>query len=278
MLPESTIIGDEPLAATALTNLSLQRFLTRLDLRAPYPEGWAEALGKQRFLRIHNVHDENQECCRSFTVAMLERSVYEIRDEMDRTLLCLPTSSVESNGAVMVLNIVEHLAKLELAKILTDESLTCSRSPFRSSFSVCLIKQSGGAIDSGCLKTGIYELCSHPEFLVEVAEGTSLQLDMKNNEKKGGYAFCLHVYNIGSSWEVENILHGSYEVIPPSSSNPNEQFRKDSNGVWNKTVKAKVPQAVREKGQNHCNDILRIILTSQPTPFSLELPELGESM
>ncbi|KAF2189924.1 hypothetical protein K469DRAFT_561550, partial [Zopfia rhizophila CBS 207.26] len=39
------------------------------------------------------------------------------------------------------------------------------------------------------------------------------------------------------------------------------------------------PKALREKGAKHCDDIIKVFSTSQPTSFlSLELPELGELM
>jgi len=40
-----------------------------------------------------------------------------------------------------------------------------------------------------------------------------------------------------------------------------------------------VPLAFKEKGERQCDDIIKVIVTSQPTSFvSLELPKLGKLM
>jgi hypothetical protein len=278
-LSETSFAGDTTLVATALTNLSLQRFPIRMGISVPYPEEWAKALSEQRSLHIYNTHVANQECRYSFTMAMLDDGSYEIRDETDRTILCLPASSFESSdNAVQVLGLFEHLAKFELVKSLTNNSFEDLTTRLKSSFSVQIIKPTGDRINPGCLQGGQYRpTCLHPECLIEVEDGTSIQLEVKNNEKEGGYAFCLHTYSMGSSWEIENILRGDYEVIPPCSSNQGPEFRRGSSGTRSKNLTMTVPLVLQEKGEKYCDDIIKVFLTSQPTSFlSLELPELGK--
>jgi hypothetical protein len=277
-LPDTTFASNRTLVATALTHLSLQKFPIRLDLGVPYPVGWAKALSEQQSLRIHNACNENQEHRYSFVVVTLDHRSYEIRDEADRTLLCLPASSTKSNeNGAQILDLFEHLAKFELVKSLTN-SLGNSTNRFQNSFSVQIIKPSGDRVNPGCLHGGQYQpTCSHPECLIEMEDGTSLNLEVKNNEDEGGFAFCVHIYSMGSFWEIENILRGDYEVIPPPLRNKSQVFRKGSSGIWNKRLEMTVPSVTKENGEKHCDDIIKVFLTSQPTSFlSLELPEIGE--
>jgi hypothetical protein len=193
------------LVATALTHLSLQRFPIRLDLSIPCPEGWAKALSEQQSLHLYNSYDENRECRYLFTMALLDHGCYAIQDETDHTLLYLPTSSLESNDAALGLETIKHLAKFKLIKTLTNNSLDNSTTRFRNSFSAQLIiKSTGERINPGYLQRGKYEpTYSHPECLLEVDDGTFLQLEVTNNEEnseeEGGYALYLHVYSMSSS-------------------------------------------------------------------------------
>lgn len=276
-LSETTFASDTTIVATALTRLSLQRFPIWLDLGIPYPKGWVKALSEQKSLNIHNACNQSKGCLCSFTVAMLDHESYEIRDKTNHTLLCLPAFSTD---AAQVLELVEHLAKFELVKSLTNNSVADSTNQFKSSFSVQLIKPAGDKIDPGCLQIGQnQQVCSHPECLVEVEDGTFLQLEVKNNREEGGHAFCLHIYSIGYFWEIENILVGDYEVVPSCLSNKSQEFRKGSNGVWNKRLEMTILSEAKEKGEKYCDDIIKVFLTSQPTSFLLlELPELGKSI
>jgi hypothetical protein len=104
----------------------------------------------------------------------------------------------------------------------------------------------------------------------------TLQLEIENKGGTRENNLYLHVYTMSSSWQVENILSGDYVVIPPHSSNKSKEFRKGSDGMWKKKLRMTIPKEVKQKGEKHCNDIIKIFLTTQPTSFlSIELPELG---
>lgn len=275
-LSETSFAGNTTLVATALTNLSLQRFPVRMNIGVPYPEELMKALSEEPSLHIYHTCIADQECRHSFTITMLDDGSYEIWDEKDRPILRLPASSTESShNTVQVLESVEHLAKFELIKSLTNHSFEDLTTRFKNSFSIQIIKPTGDRVNPGCLEGGQHQpTCFHPECLIEVDDGTSLQLEVKNNEEEGGYAFCLHAYSMGSCWEVENILRGDYEVIPPSSSNQGPEFMRGLSGTWSKNLKMTVPLVLQEKGEKYCDDIIKVFLTSQPTSFlSLELPE-----
>lgn len=92
-------------------------------------------------------------------------------------------SSVEPGDDVaLVLRSLEHLAKFESFKRLENHSLADPTDWFRRSFSARLIGPAGEEMNPGCSKTGqIQTVCTHPECVIEVEEGTSVKLEVKNN-------------------------------------------------------------------------------------------------
>ena len=78
------------------------------------------------------------------------------------------------------------------------------------------------------------------------------------------------VYYLGSRWQIQNVLRGTYEVVPPLSSDLG------FTGLLKKKIVMKVPAEMVEKGHDYCEDIIKVIVTSRPTSFDMiELPKLG---
>jgi hypothetical protein len=279
-LSDVRVINNATLVATPLSHLSLRSLPVRLDFDVSEAESWTKALGEHTSLDFYQKCSENEGRRASFVVAMPDHECYEIRDHAGRTLLRHPVSSPGPyEDAVQVLESVEHLAKFGLVKSLTNNSIDDSTLSFRKSFSVQIVKPSGERIDPGCRQTKqIQSICSHPECVVEVEDGTGLHLEVKNNEAKGGYALCVHTYNLGSSWEIVNCHHGDYEVVPALPlKEDNPHFRKGPSRLWRKKMTMRVPKEEKAKGVSQCDDIIKIFLTSQPISFlSLELPELDQ--
>ena len=131
----------------------------------------------------------------------------------------------------------------------------------------------------GCLQVGRrYTACSHPECCIEVEDGQKVELVVGNKERKGGKDLYLYIYNMGACWDIENIVRGGYDVIPPYGSNQDdEDFNQGTDGEWSKDIEMTIPPEIIDRGQDHCDDIVKIFLTLQPTSFDLlELPEIGE--
>jgi hypothetical protein len=276
-LPKDTFTGDAMLVASAVTNLSLHSFPIRLNIVDSLSETWTKALNEQQDLLIHVVKAQSQGQLSSFTVSEQVHGSFEVRDTNDRIVLCLPASPAESHEvAAKVLEAIQHLAQYELFKSLKNYSVKEHQNQFIHSFRVQLIRPLNIEISPGCLQDAQQQqVCTHQGCLIEVEEGESLQLIVENNSTR--YALCVHVYSMGASWEVGNILRADYEVVPPPLSNKSREWRKGSSGTWSKKLKMTVPSEIREQGKRHCDDIIKVILTSQPTSFlSLELPELGE--
>jgi len=155
------------------------------------------------------------------------------RDETDTSRVC---------------NIIEHLARFRMTKDIANET---PRTAFRESLNI-QITANGKAF--------------HPKEQIQVRHDSIVELVMKN---VGETTLYVHVYNLGPFWQIEGILHASYESIP--ERNDYLGFT----GKSSKRIKMTVPSAMREYGL--CEDIMKVFVTSQSTSFdSLELPNLDE--
>jgi hypothetical protein len=90
---------------------------------------------------------------------------------------------------------------------------------------------------------------------------------VKNTGRDHIYVF---VYNLGPSWQIENILRSSFEVIPGWMGDGVSR-------MMTKKMKTEVP--ANKKKERSCKDIIQVFVTSQPTTFDLlELPKLGSTV
>ncbi|KAB8268075.1 hypothetical protein BDV30DRAFT_20599 [Aspergillus minisclerotigenes] len=82
-------------------------------------------------------------------------------------------------------------------------------------------------------------------------------------------ALYVYVYNLGFGWQIVNISRGC-EVVPPP--NPDLGFRE-----LRRRITTAVPIELKGKGIRQCDDIIKVLITSQPTSFDLlELPKLSK--
>jgi len=187
----------------------------------------------------------------SFHVTLNSNKEYEIRDESDQRITNLPTMMHDQTDASHVCNIMEHLARFKLVRDLANNVPT---GPFRESFNIQIISRSGEIFHPGCLVE--VEHNDAVKFMFELVV-----------ENKGNQDHYLYVYNMGPCWQIENILRGNHEVVPPQHSS------QGFTGMSKKKLKTMVPPEMREKGHRQCEDIIKVFVTSQPTSFDLlELP------
>ncbi|ETS86573.1 hypothetical protein PFICI_00401 [Pestalotiopsis fici W106-1] len=153
----------------------------------------------------------------------------------------LPSMPQAKIHAGQVGAILEHLTRFRFARDLANDSST---DPFCESFDVRI---RAGGIDVS------------PGNLLEVKDSISVEVVIRNKSEQPVFAF---IYNLGPLWQVQDIYHGI--IVMPQ-------------GVKRKKLKLKVPIQMKENGRSSCEDIFKVILTSQPTSFDmLELPTLGE--
>lgn len=233
--------------ANTLTKSSLQNYRIRLATSIPCRDELSLALRK----RSLNTKIDVDKQPHSFHIILDEGSQYAILDESDQRISSLRNSKYDQKNVSQVCDIIEHLANFRLIKDVVENA---SANPLRSSFSIQITLPSG--------------VTYPPGQLIEVENDTIFKLTVQNSSTKDLY---IHPYYMGPQWQVQNLLRGSYDVLPA------KDIPQGFPGVWSKKIKMSIPSELKGTGQNWCRDILKIFLTSGPVSFDLlELPKLGE--
>ena len=174
---------------------------------------------------------------------------YDIFDTRTRQTIHIPFRENRDDNAFLLLGVLEHLERLEIARNLAPKNPDAL---FDSSFSIQLVDATGERFNAN--------------DSVKVNSGNVFTIEVKN---KSSFDLYLYIYYLGPYYQVENAIKGVYEVIPPR--NIDEGF----SGMACRSLRAKLPSEFESTGQNHCQDIIKVILTSQPTSFEpLELPKI----
>lgn len=245
------IQNEKGCIAKALTHLSLRGYPIQLDQGGLYSEEWATALEERNYLAFEDKDHP-------FALHVYPKgngSGYIIQDRYDRETEC-STDKLGNNILAMspsrVLDIVEHLAKFQLMRDMTNMS---QEKPFGGRYRVMLLNEAGQSFQAG--------------DIVNVKEQELLHLVVENEGKMDLY---VHVFNLDSLGQVENILKASYVVISPP--NLDDGFT----GEWVKKLQTHVPPGFIQQGIANCEDIIKIFITSQPTSFApLEMQQLHDS-
>ncbi|KAJ4244165.1 hypothetical protein NW762_014546 [Fusarium torreyae] len=190
----------------------------------------------------------------TFFIVLLDDE-YQIRDGNNQQMRNIPVLHRHRTTPEDIAYILEHLARYELVKQLTNHSATDN---FRASFDIYITTRAGSQFG--------------PDCVIDVEQDNSqrymFELCLKNNSSESLY---LHIYDLDTLWQIESTYHASYAVVPPS--NPSERFT----GLFRNKMRTMVPDELREKGFQHCDDVLKVLITSHPTSFDLlELPKLGD--
>ncbi|OTA96296.1 hypothetical protein M434DRAFT_67721, partial [Hypoxylon sp. CO27-5] len=153
-----------------------------------------------------------------------------------------------------VCDILEHLARYNVVRELTNN---VEGDPFRESFKAQIINRTWKHFDPG--------------ILIETKQDETLKFNLELEvENKGTNDLYVYVYNLGPYKQIQNILRGTYEVV--TAVNRSAPLKP----VFRKKVKTTIPPGMLEKGYRHCEDIIKIFVTSQPTSFDiLELSKIG---
>lgn len=232
-------------SANSLTRLALRNFPVQIDVSLPSRDDWMTAL-RERSLEVPTDMDEHP----SFHVVLNDNNEYEILNRSHQKVTGLPFMSQNQREIGDVCDIIEHLARFELVRELANNAPADS---FRTSFDVHIISR---------------EESFQSEHLIESEDNEKLDLIVEN---KGNKDLYLYFYNLGSCWQVENILRGSYEVLPP------RDVEQGFTGKSKKKARMKFPPELRDQGQRQCEDIIKVFVTSQPTSFDFfELPKLSQ--
>ncbi|MCJ1360185.1 MAG: hypothetical protein MMC33_010188 [Icmadophila ericetorum] len=253
------------LTAIAMTRLSLRRHSVGIDLRIPRSEAWTRAVNNRASLHIVYLDRTEDTTTLTFIVTVLSSEHYQI---FYRGILypgeALPKSMypLEEN-AEFVLDVLEKLA------IYYDTVNSCE--PNHSTNQ--LRKQFGASLVANDDRN--YPSLGRDAPKADVKEGDSLELVVLNF---GTSALYVHVFVVGASMSIEDLLYASYEVIPQRfSDNPLDFYETSRNsGEWRLKVRMSLPKEMPDN-TDWVEDYIKVCITTKPTSFSsLEQPELGE--
>ncbi|KAI1360490.1 hypothetical protein F5Y08DRAFT_348713 [Xylaria arbuscula] len=154
-------------------------------------------------------------------------------------------------GPGQVLDVAERLAKFELIRDIKNKSGT----PLGSQCPIQLMNSAGEAFQSGSI--------------INARERDRLKLIVKN---RGQTTLYVHIYNLAPLNQISNILAASYIAIPP------RDIDNGFTGEWTHVVGTMIPRDLSKKGISSCEDIIKLLITSQPTSFaSFEMQKLNDS-
>ncbi|KAI9889130.1 MAG: hypothetical protein M1814_005792 [Vezdaea aestivalis] len=259
------------LLATPLARFSLRRFPIELGSAVSFSEERKQSLQRRSTLNIYEAGDFNLENPVAFYLTTIGDHSYELRDELNRSVPNIPalTDNSEKEWECM-LDVLEHLVMFKMIRQLANNSLMNVPHPFDDLYTAKLVNSTGTEINPGCSVQ-----CSHPKCLIKVKSDSKLTLVINNNTKTNGNNLYLHVFNMSSDWKVENVLRGTYEVIPPRYSNKHQGYVKGTTGEYREDLYMQITEEMKEKGTSCCEDIIKVFLTTRPTSFaSLELPAI----
>jgi hypothetical protein len=210
-------------------------------------EAWQTTLAEQSLS-----YDQESACIFQVT---LRDGTYIIVDKDSKELSNLPSLEQNLYRPEDVSAILNHLARYEFARTLSNGSITEN---FRSSFEVTVTTSTGEAFGAG-----------HTIDIQDDGNFSSI-ITLEVENKGRGHLF-VYSFVLDPFWQIENGLKTDYEELPPS--NTTEGF----SGRFSKKLRTEVPEAMINAGLQECTDVLMVLVTKQATSFSiLELPPIGE--
>jgi hypothetical protein len=246
IVDNTTLIATDRMGWTAKphTKLLLQRYAVQLASSISRREEWAQFL-EDRWLLV--VDSETPQIAFHLSISSAEE--YQIYNKIGQRIVNLPAMRQDQIGMDQVCDIIQHLANFELVRVMKNAS---PNTQFQQSFSVHIISGERA-----------FEVLDP----IEVNHEDRVHLRVEN---KGNHDLYVFVYYLGSRWQVENVLRGTYEVVPPLSRDLG------FTGLLKKKIVMKVPTEMVEKGHDYCEDVIKVIVTSRATSFDMiELPKLG---
>lgn len=229
--------------AKPVTCVSPRRVRVRLAANIDNKTQWKQAAQSLLFLHLL-AEDEGEPCI--FNITVSEHEEYEIVDVLHKKLIGLPTVPVNSVGAIdTVLNVVQHLATFKYFEGLENRLPNIT---FRRLFSLTPFAAIGASGAFDIKHSGIWGF------------------NIENTHDKPLY---VALFNFSPLWEIINILSRSggddYLVIPPKDK---------INGKKEIKLQMKIPEFLRNQGQDECEDIVKVFVTSKPILFpSMVLPK-----
>ncbi|KAF4983465.1 hypothetical protein FZEAL_1194 [Fusarium zealandicum] len=255
-LTSTLVLGGTPNSSTLInwvaelrTRSCLRGFPVSLSENLHRTDEWLKTLDMRSLMTRGPAEDQPF----AFHVGLVDKE-YTILNGSGQQVMNLPPMPQDLVGSDDVSAVIEHLTRYQLVKSLRNDS---PADDFQNSFDINIVNPAGDYFAPGCV--------------IEVEQNDSkkpmFELQVRNRGHKFLYVF---VYDMGPFWQIEDIFCGGYESLSPPNSS------KGFSGVYKKKMRTTVPQQMREKGSQQCDDILKVFITSQPTSFDLlDLPKIG---
>lgn len=211
------------------------RVMTGIESRAQ----WIKAAEHRSSLRLHL--DGNKEHC-LFNVHYNAHDEYEILDASYAKIGCLaPVSAKEKNVVEYVLDVLQHLANFKRFEGIENRIPNTS---FERSFEISFDNELGDM--------GAYQ----------VKHGDKLQFKVENASDKPLY---VTLFDLRPSGQITNLMSESgieFIVVEP----------KDAQSL---SIEMKVPEFLRHRGDNACEDIMKFFVAAKGLYFPSEvLPKI----
>ncbi|KFG83778.1 putative caspase [Metarhizium anisopliae] len=182
-----------------------------------------------------------------FNLAVNDSQEYEILDETLQRIRSLPTVPIDTPDAEHhVLATLQHLAEFKYAEGIENR---LPNSSLEASFSL-LSSADAKAPDTWAVD--------------DIEHGGIWRLALENHSESPLY---MAIFNLTASWKISNLLSSAgdnaFRVMQPRGE---EELR----------MEMKVPDWLQRLGGRHCEDVIKVFVTSKPTSFpSLILPEIA---
>lgn len=180
---------------------------------------------------------------------------FRIRDALGQEYLNLPPLPEECTDIRDVVSVLHHLARYSFVKSLSSPILPDD--PWRKSFTVYA-------------KTPGARGTSHPPGeVIEVQEQTSrkqptVELRFQND---GDSDLYVYICGLGPCWDVKLLRHATVEVL--FSNTRRMSGEKGFARFMTMGLRTRVPEVVRNKGGQWCEDIVKVIVTTRWTAFDV---------
>ncbi|KAI0023065.1 putative caspase [Xylariomycetidae sp. FL0641] len=246
---EESIVGagwmGEPLEHSLVTRCGI-----RVDTTIPQYDKLLEVL-QPRCLGSKYAADSSP----LLQVTLSSEDEYVILDSSGERFANLPSMLRRETDADRVANVLDRVARFTMVKGLVNNRLSAL---FQDSFHV--------NIESDGKTYG-------PEERLEVRYKGIVKLSLQN---VGEQVIYLHAYGLGPLWQIEGLLRGTYEAVLPRKVSADGNV--EQQGRASRRVKMTVPLSLQ--GRGFCEDVIKVLVTSQPTTFDLfeqaRVDELGK--
>lgn len=250
-------LDDEPLpqcvnigwTAKPLSQISIRKIPIKISPGVSNANTMVNTNVSERSLDLHT--DNAVDVPVLFNVAITDQNEFEIQNEFYERIMSLPKIPRYQTGSWDTLKrFLEHLTRFKQIEGLQNE---VQMPLFTDSFRIQLTSSSSS--DADTLARAL-----------TVPDNGLLRLTVENNSEHCSY---IHVYDMGPSWQVQNLMSAEYFTLPP------RKVPEGFTGKWSKKLRMTIPESLKKLGLPECEDIFKVFITRQPTSFSaLELAKL----